>query len=133
MIPEFDEHGYLPAGVHPATMEEVAERFGGPSELRRVQVESLRWLVDLARRAGVRRIILDGSFVTDVAEPNDVDCVLLIGSEFPLDSAAGLELAVGLPFLGMTLAEPTVFDDYLDVIFATDREFVPKGMIEVLP
>jgi hypothetical protein len=36
MIPAFDEHGYLPAGVHPATLDEVEARFGKESELRRV-------------------------------------------------------------------------------------------------
>jgi hypothetical protein len=46
MIPPFNEHGYLPPGIHPATLDEIAERFGQESELRRDQMESLRWLVD---------------------------------------------------------------------------------------
>jgi hypothetical protein len=66
MIPPFDEHGYLPPGIHPATLDEVEARFGCESELRRVQMESLRWLVDLARRAGVARLIVNGSFATEV-------------------------------------------------------------------
>ena len=98
MIPSFDEHGYLPSGIHPATLDEIEARFGCESELRRVQMESLRWLVDLARRAGVARLILDGSFVSDVFEPNDVDCVLLIEAGFPRDNAAEVELVAGLPF-----------------------------------
>ena len=75
MIPPFNDDGYLPTGIHGATLEEVAQRFGQGSELRRIQMESVRWLVDLARRAKVLRIVVNGSFVTDVAEPNDVDCV----------------------------------------------------------
>jgi hypothetical protein len=78
MIPECNDDGYLPAGIHPASVDEIAARFGQESELRQAQMESLRWLVDLARRAGVRRIVVNGSFVTDKLEPNDVDCVLLI-------------------------------------------------------
>ncbi len=54
MIPPFNESGFLPAGVHPATLAEVEQRFGGPSELRRVQMESVRWMIDLALRAGVQ-------------------------------------------------------------------------------
>src|SRR5262245_38317604 len=77
MIPDFNEDGYLPSGIHPATLDEIAARFGQESELRRVQMESLIWLVDLAKRAGVQRIVVNGSFVTAVLEPNDVDCVLL--------------------------------------------------------
>jgi hypothetical protein len=51
MIPHFNADGYLPPGIHPATLEEIAARFGQESELRQVQMQSLRWLVDLARRA----------------------------------------------------------------------------------
>jgi len=40
-------------------------------------MESVCWMVDLAIRPGVQRIVLNGSFVTDIMEPNDVDCVLL--------------------------------------------------------
>ncbi len=69
MIPAFDEHGYLPAGVHLASLAEIEARFGRQSEIRRVQMESLRWLVDLARRAGVQRLIINGSFVTTSCSP----------------------------------------------------------------
>ena len=65
MIPAFDNKGYLPPGIHSATVQEVSARFGHASELRRVQMESLLWLVELARRAGAQRIIVNGSFVTD--------------------------------------------------------------------
>ncbi len=58
-------------------------------------MESLHWLIELARRAGVLRIVVNGSFVTDKMEPNDVDCVLLIGPGFPTDEAAGTELVDG--------------------------------------
>src|SRR6266478_3921091 len=103
MIPAFDEHGYLPTGVHPATLDEVEARFDRESELRRVQMESLRWLVDLARRAGVARLVINGSFVTVVFEPNDVDCVLLVEAGFPRDKSAEAELLAGLPFLEIEL------------------------------
>lgn len=75
MIPPFNELGCLPPGAHPATLDEIDARFGRLSELRRVQMDSLRWMVDLAVRAGVERVVLNGSFVTDIMEPNDVDCV----------------------------------------------------------
>lgn len=101
MIPEFNHDGYLPSGIHPATLQEIAARFGHESELRRVQTESLGWLVDLARRAGVRRLVINGSFVTDALEPNDVDCALLIDADFPRDVAAEAQLRDGLPFIDM--------------------------------
>ena len=56
MIPNYDDNGYLPEGIHPATLEEIAARFGQESELRQAQMQSLRWLVDL---------VVNGSFVTE--------------------------------------------------------------------
>ena len=122
----------MPPGIYPATLEEVAARFGQESEVRQVQLESLRWLVDLARRAGVQRFVVNGSFVTNKLEPNDVDCVLLIGLDFPRDTSAQEELSIGLPFINMELAEQKAFDKFTEAIFAKDRDLVPKGMIEVI-
>jgi len=42
MIPPFDESGFLPPGVHRATLGEVEGRFGRASEIRRVQMDSVR-------------------------------------------------------------------------------------------
>ncbi len=132
MIPLFNDNGYLPPGIHPATLDEIAERFGQESEVRRAQMESLHWLIDLARRAGVERIVINGSFVTDTLEPNDVDCVLLSIPNFPHDEAAAAEIEDGLPFLQIDLAERADFDVMVQNVFASDRFLVPKGMIEVI-
>lgn len=132
MIPEFNDEGYLPPGIHQANLEEIADRFGREPELRQVQTESLRWLVDLCKRAGVQRLIVNGSFVTDKWEPNDVDCVLLAGRDFPHDEAAEWELREGLPFLQLAIVDEELFDRYVLVIFGTDRKSVPKGVIEVI-
>ena len=132
MIPPFNSHGYLPGGVHAATLAEVAKRFGGSSELRRVQMESVREMIALAVRAGVQRIVLNGSFVTDIMEPNDVDCVLLVPSDYPKDAAAEEELLKGLPFLDMALVDQADFDYFVKRFFALDRMREEKGLIEVI-
>jgi hypothetical protein len=131
MIPAFNEAGYLPAGIHLADIEEVASRFGHRSEVRRVEMESVRWMVDLAVRAGVRRIVLNGSFVTDLPEPNDVDCALLIGGDYPLEESAARELEDGLPFLELVMVEQGGFERLVNEHFATDRRNVAKGMVEI--
>jgi hypothetical protein len=133
MIPPCNEDGYLPPGIHPATLEEIASRFGQESELRQVEMESLRWLVDLAQRAGVKRIVVNGSFVTDRLEPNDVDCVLLIDADFPRDAAAEAELLAGLPFINLELVDAEGFQQLTERTFGTDRNMVPKGLVEVIP
>jgi hypothetical protein len=105
MIPELNDEGYLPPGIHGATLEEIASRFGSEPELRQAQMESLRWLLDLSKRAGVERLVINGSFVTDAWEPNDVDCVLLAGDDFPRDEAAELELRDGLPLIHLAIVD----------------------------
>ena len=131
MIPAVNHNGYLPPGIHSATLEEIARRFGVESEIRRVQMDSLRWMVELAWRAGVLRIVLNGSFVTNIPEPNDVDCALLIDNTFPADAAAYDELLAGLPFITLEIAEFDGFQRLTEKFFATDRNYEPKGMIEV--
>lgn len=130
MIPPFEENGYLPPGIHVASIDEIDERFGSESDLRRAQMQSLRWLVDIAMRAGVQRLVINGSFVTDAYEPNDVDCVLLIGPGFPVDARAERELTEGLPFLEIDLVDHEDFNLMVERFFATDRKAVPKGMVK---
>lgn len=132
MIPPFTDSGVLPPGLHAATFSEIAERFGQSSELRRVQMESVRWMIDLAIRAGVKRIILNGSFVTDIIEPDDVDCVLLFSPGQRRDRSAMKQLREGLPFLSIALVGQTRFNEFVR-FFDTDRSGERKGMIEVTP
>src|SRR5436190_10133627 len=120
MIPDFDERGYLPPGVHRADLPEVLDRFGAISEVRRAQGQSLEWLIKLCRTAGIVRVVINGSFVTDVAEPNDVDCVLLIGPAYNGRSEAAADLERGLPFLSLEIVREDRFLEMLE-FFETDR------------
>ena len=96
-------------------------------------MESVREMIALAVRAGVQRIVLNGSFVTDIMEPNDVDCVLLVPPDYPRDAAAEEELLKGLPFLDLALVDQTDFDYFVKRFFVLDRVREEKGMIEVIP
>ena len=58
---------------------------------------------------------------------------MLIGPDFPNDSAAEAELLAGLPFINMELVDPRAFQQFIERTFATDRNLVPKGMVEVVP
>jgi hypothetical protein len=132
MIPEFDERGYLPPGIHPAKIEEIGQRFGAQSEIRQSQFESLCWLLELARKAKVLKFIINGSFVTDILEPNDVDCTLLIEESAPMDHELLLQIQDGLPFLDVQVANKIAYDIIVNTIYATDRWYVPKGVVEML-
>jgi hypothetical protein len=94
-------------------------------------MESIRWMVELAARANVHRIILNGSFITDIMEPGHVDCVLL-AAEHTRDPPAEEELDAGLPFLAISLVGQEDFDELVNVTYASDRDRVEKGMVEVV-
>ena len=72
MIPEFDECGLLPPGVHPAEWEELEARFGTTAHRRWLLAGLLRALKNLAA-AGCRLAYVDGSFVTSKEIPGDWD------------------------------------------------------------
>jgi hypothetical protein len=89
-LPDFNEEGDLPPGVHRATLTEVLARFGQGSVQRRAVANRLNRLYQLAASIGqLARFVLFGSFVTNKDEPNDVDVVLLMEDEFDLASVTG--------------------------------------------
>ena len=90
-IPEFDQHGLLPVGVHDCTLEELEARLGcfQTTDRRPVLFAKLKAFVSEARASGiVRWLVVDGSFVTASALPNDIDLVLVVAAEH--DFAADL-------------------------------------------
>lgn len=88
MLPLFAKTGDLPAGIHPADWNEFEERFGKSSEQRTRAFAKLRHLQELAERTGrLVRFLVFGSFVSTVAEPRDVDVVLVMTADFKLEDA----------------------------------------------
>lgn len=131
MLPEFDELGYLPPGVHAATLDEVATRFGTESEIRRVQFESLSWLMEAVRHAGIERVVINGSFVTSKRQPNDVDIALQIGDNVESTLPELRALLTGMPFLQVEMLRRGDFEFLVEVIYGSDRDGQPKGVVEV--
>ncbi len=86
-VPQFTNEGVLPPGMHECTLDEVARALGW-SGRRRVLIARLRDYAGVLCAAwGSVSIILDGSFVSSVDEPNDIDVVVLI-NELGLGGAA---------------------------------------------
>ncbi|HEY1518836.1 MAG TPA: hypothetical protein VGF91_20575 [Solirubrobacteraceae bacterium] len=82
MIPLFDEGENLPPGIHPATWDEIVERYA-IDERREQLVHGLRAAIDSLHTAGCPRAYLDGSFVTDKEVPGDFDACWEAGSVDP--------------------------------------------------
>ena len=64
MLPPFDEHGNLPPGIHRCTTEELIQHFGTGSVEREVEIQELLEFIAWAQEADIRRVIVNGSFVT---------------------------------------------------------------------
>jgi len=85
-LPNIDETGDLPPGVHPATLDEVQQRFGAVGGQRGTCTRRLSHVYNLAQRTGhVQRFIIFGSYVTAKSDPNDVDVVLVMDDAFRLE------------------------------------------------
>jgi hypothetical protein len=56
-----------------------------------------------------------------------------VESRFPSDGTAAAELLGGLPFVNMKLVDRDAFEHFARKTFATDRNLVAKGMVEVIP
>jgi len=73
LIPPLDSAtGNLPPGVHEATWEELAARYGSTPR-RLTLLAGLKTAVEALRVAGCQRAYIDGSFVTAKVEPADFD------------------------------------------------------------
>ncbi|HLL02299.1 MAG TPA: hypothetical protein VK539_17065 [Myxococcaceae bacterium] len=72
MIPDFTSTGLLPPGVYETTWTELSARFGG-SLRRKGILQGLRQAALALKRAGCRRLWIDGSFVTNERMPSDWD------------------------------------------------------------
>jgi hypothetical protein len=81
-IPPFRPDGYLPEGVYVCSDAEAIFRFGSSNRRRRRLVLRLRRWIELGRKVGAKRLVVDGSFVTAKEEPQDIDTVLLLPQDF---------------------------------------------------
>ena len=131
MLPPFDDYGNLPPGIHPATIDEVIERFGTGSPEREVEAAELADFVKSAVRIGVRRIIVNGSFTTGKLVPNDVDLIILPAE----DAYDKIEMSTELswPFLQIIIAaDDADLERWAIEDFGTDRRRRAKGVVEVV-
>ena len=88
-LPKFNPDGDLPPGVHRASLDEVAARFGGGSNDRTRCTRNLTHIYELIDRTGhLQRFIVFGSYVTSKEDPNDIDVILVMDDNFhPHDAA----------------------------------------------
>ena len=89
---------------------------------------------------GAQRLLIDGSFVTDKPEPNDVDAVVLLPADFQRQVDHGIEAALDLERMLLTRHPEEIFaaedaEDWRDWVEFFSRTREPdgrrKGLVEV--
>lgn len=108
-IPDLQDDGYLPVGVHLASTSEIIDRFGTTTPIRRrLALRLTRW-IDLCRDVQARRMLVDGSFVTATPHPNDVDAVVWLTDDFVDRVARGEIAAIELETILLTRRPEDLF------------------------
>jgi hypothetical protein len=143
MLPQFNEDGNLPEGVHQAAEADVLARFASSSARRKWLGGKLQVLLAAARATGeLRRVFLWGSFVTAKDSPNDLDVLLVMDTDFHSESVpsdlrvvfdhteAKIRFNADVFWTNSSL-DPVAFGLWLDV-YQTARDFKRRGIVEVL-
>jgi hypothetical protein len=78
-LPDFNDSGELPEGVHNGTLQELIARFGSGSAQRQAATVTLLRIFELAVKTGkLARLIIFGSYITTKPDPNNVDIILIM-------------------------------------------------------
>lgn len=133
MLPEFDDNGNLPPGIHRCSLEEIIAKFGQGSPEREIETRELVKFIEWARQLKIKRVLVDGSYSTIKVEPVDVDIVILAGEDYP-EKAGSIKTLVGQwPFLHVVVAEDEAdLRQWTDKDFGTDRSGNSRGILEVI-
>ncbi len=139
-IPVFRPDGYLPEGLHLATLEEIALCFGTDTPRRQYLLGRLERWVEFARAIGSLRFFVDGSFVTQKPIPGDVDAVVWLPPDFEIQVHTEFPAAVSLAEMIETRQPEELFaaanalewKDWVE-FFSQTRELDGrrKGIVEV--
>ena len=137
-IPAVQPNGELPPGEHQASLDEIEARYGVSTDCRKLLMQGLRKAASNFKLSGVSTLWINGSFITDKEEPNDIDGCweytpaidtkkldpVFLGSRKEMQNKYGLDFFIaniieagsGLPF---------------PKFFQVNRDGDPKGIIVV--
>jgi len=71
-IPQFDKNRNLPPGIYKVTLDDIEDQLTW-NEKRKELFTGLSLAISNLKSANVKRVWIDGSFVTNKDEPNDID------------------------------------------------------------
>ena len=144
-LPEFNEQGDLPAGLHPANLAEVVARFGEGTQARQHATALLLHVHSLASATGkLSRFVVFGSYITTKPDPRDVDVVLVMSDDFSLSTCdsqtqvlfdhrrAETELGASVFWLCPSVLLRGTLDEFLRG-WGIKRDLSVRGIVEIVP
>jgi hypothetical protein len=138
MVPEFNKYGNLPAGIYKSSLTCIKKRFGLNSKKRISLFKDFQNFLELITpfKTNIKRLILNGSFVTSKESPGDIDCIIIIENNFRFtpDIVEKLCDSKKLYNIHLFMFEEKNIESYRDILnfFSKDRDLKPKGIIEVI-
>ncbi|HBB33198.1 MAG TPA: hypothetical protein DDZ80_31795 [Cyanobacteria bacterium UBA8803] len=142
MIPDFDENGKLPPGIHFCTWEEFTDKFG--TTLRRLRlINGLKLAMGQLKAVGCQFIYINGSFVTEKLNPGDFDAcwdangvdINYLEALAPVlynpQRTAQQKAKYGGEFFRSDLPADSYGTSYLDFFQFDTRTNTPKGIIAI--
>lgn len=86
-IPEFNSDGLLPEGIFTCSLEEIEQHFGrfrGTDRRPNLTVKLIEYMRELRAANIAKSIIINGSYITDIDQPNDIDVLLILKDDVNL-------------------------------------------------
>lgn len=137
MVPDFDDDGNLPPGIHFTTWQDFCQRFGTNAHRKRLMAGLKDALISL-KNAGCKVVYIGGSFITSKETPNDFDACWEVQGVDPLLIDPILlkfddkRLAQKTKYLGELFPDKTIEvssgKNFLE-FFSTDLDGKPKGIV----
>lgn len=131
MIPEFNNKGHLPEGVHLCSGKKFLEHFLFSAERKKLQ-KSIADIFDWAKQRRATKLFIGGSFVSNKEKPNDIDCLIVFYDERSIPHKTEL-LTVDSTKIDIQFcpeSEPKVIDTFLH-LFGTSYQGDGKGIIQI--
>jgi hypothetical protein len=144
-LPDLNASGDLPVGRHATSLAEVVSRFGSGTAQRVEVTARLQRIYELATGTQfLDRLLIFGSYVSDVAEPNDVDVILVMREDFRVEGCpaeiavlfdharADAELGASVFWLRPAMLLGEALDDFL-TRWEEKRDGGRRGIVEIRP
>jgi len=135
-LPDFNEYGFLPPGLHAACLGSFRRKFGFNSKRQEMIDYGLKTVCsDLAASRDIHRLYIGGGFVTEKRFPQVIDCYVLAAHlRDPLFWFIGQKSPVWLPSykvkceLAIQGAKGPGSESYWQDLFGHE-DGIPKGIV----